>query len=204
MKKSKVSPPHAADRDAILERPRSQKMARSSHRYVRGNTRQFYEWLDSPAAVGVPEGPPVWICGDCHVGNLGPVVNAAGEIRIHIRDLDIKVAVESAAPGATGARMRAPDRPVFIRELMPQDLKHELDQDTTSEGLKAARYLSRTLPPVCLDRSTGPGGREPVSQLDEACATDESLRRDLLVAFPCGPARPRVARPSLPRARDSS
>ncbi len=63
-------------------------MARSSHRYVRGSTLQFYEWLDSPMSDGVPDGPPVWICGDCHVGNLGPVANAAGQVSIHIRDLD--------------------------------------------------------------------------------------------------------------------
>jgi tetratricopeptide (TPR) repeat protein len=25
----------------------------------------------------LPEGPPVWICGDCHVGNLGPLALAA-------------------------------------------------------------------------------------------------------------------------------
>ena len=37
---------------------------------------------------GIPEGPPVWICGDCHVGNLGPVADANGRVRIQIRDLD--------------------------------------------------------------------------------------------------------------------
>jgi uncharacterized protein (DUF2252 family) len=30
----------------------------------------------------------VWICGDCHVGNLGPIANAEGHIDIQIRDLD--------------------------------------------------------------------------------------------------------------------
>jgi uncharacterized protein (DUF2252 family) len=63
-------------------------MARSSHRYVRGNTTQFYEWLSASSAPAIPEGPPIWICGDCHVGNLGPVADASGRIRIHIRDLD--------------------------------------------------------------------------------------------------------------------
>jgi uncharacterized protein (DUF2252 family) len=33
-------------------------------------------------------------------------------------------------------------RPVFLRELMPQDLKLELDQLTKREGLKAAQYLA--------------------------------------------------------------
>ena len=36
----------------------------------------------------LPEGPPVWICGDCHVGNLGPVADADGKVEIEIRDLD--------------------------------------------------------------------------------------------------------------------
>jgi uncharacterized protein (DUF2252 family) len=76
------------DRGAVLASTQSLKMARSSHRYVRGNTAQFYEWLSSPASVGVPDGPPVWICGDCHVGNLGPIADRNGRIRIHIRDLD--------------------------------------------------------------------------------------------------------------------
>jgi hypothetical protein len=47
-------------------------MASSAHAYVRGNTPKFYEWLAEADNRRVPEGPPVWICGDCHVGNLGP------------------------------------------------------------------------------------------------------------------------------------
>jgi uncharacterized protein (DUF2252 family) len=35
-----------------------------------------------------PGGPAIWICGDCHVGNLGPTANADGHIEIQIRDLD--------------------------------------------------------------------------------------------------------------------
>ena len=48
-------------------------MAQSAHAYVRGNTRNFYEWLEDGARGKLPVGPPVWICGDCHVGNLGPI-----------------------------------------------------------------------------------------------------------------------------------
>jgi uncharacterized protein (DUF2252 family) len=36
----------------------------------------------------LPEGPPVWICGDCHIGNLGPVAGVDGRVAIQIRDLD--------------------------------------------------------------------------------------------------------------------
>jgi uncharacterized protein (DUF2252 family) len=57
-------------------------------RYVRGNTLKFYEWLAEANNRRVPQGPPVWICGDCHVGNLGPLANTNGQIDIQIRDLD--------------------------------------------------------------------------------------------------------------------
>jgi Uncharacterized protein conserved in bacteria (DUF2252) len=76
------------DRQAILFARRSLKMARSAHAYVRGNTRKFYEWLETADVEKVPRGPAVWICGDCHVGNLGPVASAKGHIDIQIRDLD--------------------------------------------------------------------------------------------------------------------
>jgi len=36
----------------------------------------------------VPQGPPIWISGDCHLGNLGPVASAEGKVEIEIRDLD--------------------------------------------------------------------------------------------------------------------
>ena len=55
---------------------------------MRGNTTPFYEWLESHPNGGIPDGPPVWICGDCHVGNLGPIADTTGRVRIHIRDLD--------------------------------------------------------------------------------------------------------------------
>ena len=63
-------------------------MAQSPHAYVRGNTIRYYEWLERVESGALPEGPEIWICGDCHVGNLGPVGNARGKIEIQIRDLD--------------------------------------------------------------------------------------------------------------------
>jgi uncharacterized protein (DUF2252 family) len=77
------------DRSAILNRTRALKMASSTHAYVRGNTRKFYEWLAaSPVAGKVPQGPAIWICGDCHLGNLGPLADADGRVDVQIRDLD--------------------------------------------------------------------------------------------------------------------
>lgn len=64
-------------------------MATSAHAYVRGNTVQFYEWLRGKSVqASIPTGPELWICGDCHTGNLGPVADVEGNIDIQIRDLD--------------------------------------------------------------------------------------------------------------------
>jgi uncharacterized protein (DUF2252 family) len=71
-----------------LKIQQSLKMARSAHAYVRGSTVKFYEWLEAQKRGRLPEGPAVWICGDCHAGNLGPVAGADGRIAIQIRDLD--------------------------------------------------------------------------------------------------------------------
>jgi uncharacterized protein (DUF2252 family) len=107
----------------MLTAHRNAKMARSSHAYMRGNTIKFYDWLATAAGRALPDGPSVWICGDCHVGNLGPVANLQGAVNIQIRDLDqtvignpvhdlvrlglsLATAVRSAdLPGVTTARM---------------------------------------------------------------------------------------------------
>ena len=76
------------ERIIVLERQRNWKMARSAHAYVRGNTVRFYECLDGLARGTLPEGPAVWICGDCHLGNLGPLADADGRVDVQVRDLD--------------------------------------------------------------------------------------------------------------------
>ncbi|SHM77950.1 Uncharacterized conserved protein, DUF2252 family [Duganella sacchari] len=63
-------------------------MARSPHAYVRGNTAQYYDWLHSLAGQRLPRGPAIWICGDCHVGNLGPVADFDGKVQLELRDFD--------------------------------------------------------------------------------------------------------------------
>jgi uncharacterized protein (DUF2252 family) len=82
-----AAPARSRDRQVELSQTRNLKMARSAHAYVRGSTVKFYEWLKVRAGK-VPTGPPVWICGDCHVGNLGPLADAKGRVAIQIRDLD--------------------------------------------------------------------------------------------------------------------
>src|ERR1700677_3007258 len=83
----KFSQPEEDQRAAILQKQQRLKMARSAQAYVRGSTVKFYEWLETAKGT-VPEGPPIWICGDCHVGNLGPVADSKGRVEIEIRDLD--------------------------------------------------------------------------------------------------------------------
>src|ERR1700689_967765 len=85
MSSMKSLPP--ADRVSALKLRQTLKMARSAHAYVRGSTIQFYQWLENSKGK-VPEGPALWICGDCHAGNLGPVASADGRVAIQIRDFD--------------------------------------------------------------------------------------------------------------------
>jgi uncharacterized protein (DUF2252 family) len=74
-------------RPAHLAAARNLKMARSAHAYVRGNAVKFYEWL-ARSGGKVPHAPALWICGDCHIGNLGPLADARGRVAIQIRDFD--------------------------------------------------------------------------------------------------------------------
>jgi uncharacterized protein (DUF2252 family) len=109
-------------RAKVLLRTRNLKMARNAHAYVRGSTIKFYEWLENGGGK-LPAGPSVWICGDCHLGNLGPLADSDGHVDVQIRDLDqtvignpvhdlvrLGLSLASAArgsdlPGVTTARM---------------------------------------------------------------------------------------------------
>ncbi|MCC2666094.1 MAG: hypothetical protein K0S63_10 [Gammaproteobacteria bacterium] len=87
MKKAKTFP-QPAERNAVLIKHRNNKMAKSAHAYMRGATDNFYEWLQTVSPDKLPEGPPIWICGDCHIGNLGPVADKEGKVEFLIRDFD--------------------------------------------------------------------------------------------------------------------
>jgi uncharacterized protein (DUF2252 family) len=88
MKNKSKNYPSFAERSTVLHQRRNLKMASSAHAYVRGNTLRFYEWLAEANKRRIPQGPPVWICGDCHVGNLGPLADTDEQTDIKIRDLD--------------------------------------------------------------------------------------------------------------------
>ena len=142
------------DRQLVLTNSRNLKMAESAHAYVRGSTIKFYEWLEGSTRAIVPDGPPVWICGDCHTGNLGPIASADGKIEIQIRDLDQTVignpahdlirlglslamaARSSDLPGVTTAR---------IIEQLTEGYQAALSEDTDRRSHKTPAVVDRTL-----------------------------------------------------------
>jgi uncharacterized protein (DUF2252 family) len=140
MKTERLDFPKPEERKAVLGERRRLKMAGSAHAYVRGNTLKFYEWLEAAATGVMPEGPPVWICGDCHVGNLGPVANANGRIDIQIRDFDQTVignpAHDLIRPGlslATAAR--GSDLPGVTTAKMIEEMMEGYGQALSGEGV---------------------------------------------------------------------
>jgi len=134
-------------------------MAHSAHAYVRGSTVQFYEWLNSASGRRLPQGPPIWICGDCHLGNLGPVANANGRVRIAIRDLDqtvignpahdlIRLALSMATairgsdlPGVTTALVMERMVEGYTEALQPSGKRH---QEVGSPPRAVSRILERS------------------------------------------------------------
>ena len=142
-----------ANRQKVLEERRKLKMARSPHAYVRGNTLQFYEWLNAGSGDKLPQGPPIWICGDCHVGNLGPVANTEGKVEIEIRDLDQTVIgnpahdlVRLALSLATAAR--GSDLPGVTTALMMERMVQGYQSALISRRTKKPTKDSRELRPI--------------------------------------------------------
>lgn len=129
-------------------------MARSVHAYVRGNTAQFYQWLAaSPVHAAIPQGPEIWICGDCHLGNLGPLADADHGFDIQIRDLDqtvignpaydlirLGLSLETAArssdlPGVTTAHMVEAMIDGYARAMTP-DKSDDLPEPNVVRSVK--------------------------------------------------------------------
>ena len=140
-------------RQAVLEERRRLKMARSAHAYVRGNTLQFYEWLSAGSGDKLPQGPSIWICGDCHVGNLGPVANADNKVEIEIRDLDQTVIgnpahdlIRLGLSLATAAR--GSDLPGVTTALMMEQMVNGYQDALISRHAKKTPKNSKKLRPV--------------------------------------------------------
>jgi uncharacterized protein (DUF2252 family) len=137
--------PLPTDRTRTLIAKRDLKMARSAHAYVRGSTERFYEWITSPLGAKMPSGPAVWICGDCHVGNLGPIGHSEGKAVVELRDLDQTVignpahdVVRLALSLAMAAR--SSDLPGVTTARITEDLvagyERAFDGDVPSEAIE--------------------------------------------------------------------
>jgi uncharacterized protein (DUF2252 family) len=158
--KTTVAP---ARRSAALEARRRLKMASSPHAYVRGSTVQFYQWLEGRGKRAVPSGPAVWICGDCHAGNLGPLAAPDGKVHVQIRDLDqtvignpnhdlirLALSLSSAArgsdlPGVTTAHMLEQMMIGYQRALKGPQSQNQIESDKP-ESIKVVmrRATART------------------------------------------------------------
>jgi uncharacterized protein (DUF2252 family) len=156
-----AKPPAPDARAPILNARRELKMARSAHAYVRGSTDRFYRWLDTQTTSKVPSGPPVWICGDCHVGNLGPIGHRAGDTVIELRDLDqtvignpahdvIRLALSLAMsarssdlPGVTTARITE-DLVAGYEQSFVREVSEGIDALPTPIRLVMKRAVKRT------------------------------------------------------------
>src|ERR1700759_1468494 len=163
MSRKQASWPVPSRRQRILEQRRAMKMASSAHAYVRGSTLKFYEWVHKRGAKTVPHGPPVWICGDCHSGNLGPLAAPDGKVHVQIRDLDqtvignpnhdlirLALSLASAArgsdlPGVTTAHMLEQMMVGYQRALKGPRAQNQIESDKP-ESIKVVmrRATART------------------------------------------------------------
>jgi uncharacterized protein (DUF2252 family) len=177
-------------------------MARSAQAYVRGNTRRFYEWLKT-ADIGsrIPHGPAVWIGGDCHLGNLGPLADETGDINIQIRDLDqsvignpvhdlIRLGLSLATavrgsdlPGVTTARMlnNMLDcyEQAFARVSKDPDSRHK-KPDSIREAMR--RSLNRSWKQLASDRIEDTKPTIPLGKRFWPMRKDERLEIENLFA----------------------
>jgi uncharacterized protein (DUF2252 family) len=152
--------PRRSRRAEVLAAARNFKMATSAHAYVRGNATQFYDWLASVAPSSFPQGPAIWICGDCHVGNLGPLADIDGRVEMGIRDFDQTVvgnpahdlmrlalslamaARSSDLPGVVTARMMEGMIEDYAKEFGPRDRAPPAQPASISRPMKEAKRRS--------------------------------------------------------------
>jgi uncharacterized protein (DUF2252 family) len=204
--KNKENIARPAARTSALTKIRNAKMSRSPHAYVRGNTVRYYEWLQGLKSGALPSGPPIWICGDCHVGNLGPVGNARGKIEIQIRDLDqtvignpahdlvrLGLSLASAArgsdlPGLTTVKLLERIMSEYHQAFAPGfDENREVEEPepirrvskkaaTASWKTLAAEDMEGTKPTLPLGKSFWPLSQQERRAIEEVFG-DEDMRR---------------------------
>jgi uncharacterized protein (DUF2252 family) len=165
---------------------------------------EFYEWVGARDNDTIPEGPPVWICGDCHLGNLGPLADTDGQIAIQIRDLDQSVvgnpahdlirlglslamaARGSDLPGVTTAKMLEQLTEGYQAALTERDSafgdKPECVQVVLRKAVKrtwaqlAKEQLEDTRPTIPLGKSFWPLSDDERHEIELLFATEEARR----------------------------
>src|SRR5437763_15402709 len=114
---------------------------------------------------------PIWICGDCHVSNLGPLSNADGRVEIEIRDLDPTVIGNPAhdlirlglslATAARGSNLPGVTTALVVERMVEgydAGLQGETlapDQETTPREVR--RLLKQALRCRCIHLAPEPG-----------------------------------------------
>ena len=164
---------------SVLEHRRLCKIASSPHAYVRGSTAYFYALIARMPQGRVPEGPPVWICGDAHLGNLGAVAGPDGRIDIQIRDLDqtvmsnpafdlvrlalslVTAALNATLPGIVTARMMDAMATGYADGVAdPEDAERGIDKSDIVATTRR-RALGRRWRHLSRERLKGKVGRLP-------------------------------------------
>ncbi|WP_367613564.1 DUF2252 family protein [Sphingomonas sp. AP4-R1] len=205
------------DRQTRLLGIRALKMAASTHAYVRGNTEQFYRWLAGSKLAGkLPKVPPVWICGDCHIGNLGPIADCDGNIEIQIRDLDQTVISNPAfdlirlglslATAARGAALPGVTTAQMI-EQMVEGYEHALGRHEDSEDIEPnvvravkRRALGRRWKHLAQERIADEKPAIPLGK--KFWPLDPEERKTIEALFESGPIQALVRQLDGRRARD--
>lgn len=158
------------EREAPLLARRQAKMATSAHAFVRGSTEDFYTWLSTARRRKLPQGPAIWVCGDCHVGNLGPHADLDGQVRIEVRDLDQTVI---GAPAHDVLRLalsmamavRASDLPGAVTARLVESISKAYER--VLEGRAARREMEMPAPPPALAKLVRAAGRRSKRDLFE-------------------------------------
>ena len=172
--------PRRSRRAHVLTAMRNFKMATSAHAYVRGNATRFYEWLASVAPTSFPQGPAIWICGDCHVGNLGPLADIDGRVEMGIRDFDQTVignpahdlmrlglslamaARSSDLPGVVTAKMMEGMVEDYAKEFGARDRAPPAQPESISRPMKEAKR--RSWRHLAVERVNGETRRFPIGK----------------------------------------
>lgn len=178
-------------------------MARSAHRYVRGSTKRFYEWLGSRHGRSAPQGPRLWICGDCHIGNLGPVARTDGTVELELRDLDqtvignpahdlIRLALSLAmgarssnAAGVVTARMIESMMEGYEAAFRPRRRGGAADDRATSVHALLRKSRKRSWRHLLQERLGTPNPRLPIGKAFwPLTAAEEKAVRELFATEP--------------------